>query len=135
MADNQYIIITLNRPIEILEENADGDLVPVEHPTEVPDESFKGRGAITEAHLDGFLKIGERAFFQCESLVTISIPDAVEIKDSAFKECTNIDKIVAPNLATIGNHAFGGCRFANPITIPKAHTIGYNAFEDCAEAT
>ena len=55
--------------------------------------------------------IGERAFYDCDSLESIVIPNGVTtIGNSAFYECYSLKSIVIPNsVTTIGNYAFTDC--------------------------
>ncbi len=59
--------------------------------------------------------IGDRAFYYCSSLTSVTIPDSI---------------------TTIGNYAFNGCRSLESITIPDSiTTIGNWAFNDCTNLT
>ena len=55
--------------------------------------------------------IGESAFFGCESLSSIVIPNSVtSIGGSAFRKCTSLSSISIPKSVTsIGNLAFSDC--------------------------
>ena len=57
--------------------------------------------------------IGERAFSQCSSLSSITIPNSVtSIGNSAFSQCSSLSSITIPNSVTsIGYSAFYGCTF------------------------
>ena len=75
--------------------------------------------------------IGERAFFNLESLTSITIPNSVtSIGEEAFLICTSIESITIPNSVTsIGEGAFANCLSLTSITIPNSVTsIGKNAF-------
>ncbi len=80
--------------------------------------------------------IGEKAFYQCESIENVTISDsAYKIGNYAFYGCVNLEAIVIPNsVKTIGNYAFYGCVNLEAIVIPNSvKTIGNNAFEGCAK--
>ena len=55
--------------------------------------------------------IGDYAFFDCSSLISINIPNSVKsIGSDAFKYCIGLTSITIPNSVTsIGNYAFNGC--------------------------
>jgi hypothetical protein len=64
--------------------------------------------------------IGERAFDQCGSLTSITIPDSVtRIGSGAFFGCTSLTSITIGNgVTSIGKNAFEQCRSMTSITIP-----------------
>ena len=63
--------------------------------------------------LDGYevSSIGERAFYNCDSLSSITLPDGLEsIGDEAFRECNSLSSITPPEgLESIGSFVFYGC--------------------------
>lgn len=63
--------------------------------------------------------IGERAFEDCTSLVSIEIPNSViEIGDNAFRGCASLKSIKIPNsVMWIGNDAFAGCTSLEVINV------------------
>ncbi|PWM53773.1 MAG: hypothetical protein DBX60_01835 [Bacillota bacterium] len=79
--------------------------------------------------------IGEGAFSNCESLMSITIPDSVTvIGDKAFLSCRSLESVMIPDSVTsIGDLAFKGCHGLTSITIPDSVTfIGYGAFSETA---
>ncbi|MBP3789465.1 MAG: leucine-rich repeat protein, partial [Prevotella sp.] len=63
--------------------------------------------------------IGEKAFFHCDQLYKIIIPDGVyEIKASAFKGCTSLrEVIIGTGLYYLQSKAFAGCTALKDFTI------------------
>ncbi|MDR0668107.1 MAG: leucine-rich repeat domain-containing protein [Prevotellaceae bacterium] len=82
--------------------------------------------------------IGDRAFYSCADIATVSIPPSVtSIGDFAFWKCTNLTAVVVPPSVTrIGGFAFKNCRRLASITLPRSvGSIGENAFEGCTGLT
>ena len=82
--------------------------------------------------------IGDSAFYQCSSLISISIPDSVvHIGSFAFYNCSSLTSITIPDSVTsIGSYAFSVCDSLTSITIPDSvMTIGYEAFSFCTLLT
>ena len=82
--------------------------------------------------------IGERAFDQCGSLTSITIPDSVtRIGSGAFFGCTSLTSITIGNgVTSIGKSAFTGCTSLTSITIGNGVTsIGDAAFGSCTNLT
>lgn len=78
--------------------------------------------------------IGDKAFEDCKSLVSIKIPNSVTyIGDKAFKTCKSLTNINIPNSVTnIGDETFWGCESLTNINIPDSVTnIGKSAFCGC----
>ena len=78
--------------------------------------------------------IGDKAFEDCKSLVSIKIPNSVTyIGDKAFWKCISLNSINIPNSVTnIGNFAFSWCKSLTSINIPDSVTyIGKDAFGEC----
>ena len=81
--------------------------------------------------------IGNGAFSKCELLTNINIPNSVtNIGDSAFEGCHSLTSINIPNgVKNIRNGTFGGCSFTN-INVPNSVTnIGDRAFSLCKSLT
>jgi hypothetical protein len=71
---------------------------------------------------NGLEEIGERAFYECTSLVRIAIPPAVQvIKDCAFSGCSGLTAAdLNDGLEEIGEGAFQECTSLIRIAIPPA---------------
>ena len=63
-------------------------------------------------------EIGGRAFYECEGLVSINIPDGVtSIGDETFYECLGLESVtLGSGVGTIGDGAFIGCSSLAEIT-------------------
>ena len=82
----------------------------------------------------GVTSIGDRAFWDCSGLTSVTIPDGVtSIGDSAFSGCAALTSVEIPNGVTaIGGSTFSNCIRLAKVTIPKSVTsIGKNAFYYC----
>ena len=78
--------------------------------------------------------LGNSAFENCKSLVSITIPDSVTtIGNFAFYGCSSLASItMSGGVASIGNYAFSGCASLTSIKIPSSVTsIGEEAFTGC----
>ena len=84
---------------------------------------------------NGVKRIGERAFYSCTNLLTVSLPSGIEgIGDSAFWSCSKLTDLVFPDtLLSIGESAFMGCYALKSISIPDSVTeIKADAFASCS---
>ena len=82
----------------------------------------------------GTKTVADSAFWNCESLTSIIIPNGVtSIGDSVFLYCESLTSITIPNGVTrIGNSAFIWCESLVSITIPDSvKIIGRDAFLNC----
>lgn len=80
--------------------------------------------------------IGENAFWNCDSLTVIKIPDgATEIRDGAFEDCSSLaDVEFDSGLTYIGKLSFSSCPALTSITIPESVTeICERAFSSCTD--
>ena len=92
----------------------------------------KGTGLIIGN--DIITEIGERAFCDCKSLTSITIPDSVtKIGELAFEGCNNLLSIAIPeNVTEIKRASFANCKSLTSITIPYGVTkIRKQAFTHC----
>ena len=83
---------------------------------------------------DGVTSIGDRAFYECDSLKEIKIPNSVtSIGEAAFYRCEQLIRINIPDSVTIiGDGAFYECDSLKEIKIPDSVTsIGDYAFYFC----
>ena len=75
--------------------------------------------------------IGDRAFYGCSGLTSVTIPNSVtSIGIGAFFGCSGLTSVTIPNSVTsIGGSAFSGCSDLTSVTIPNSVTnIGGGLF-------
>ena len=78
--------------------------------------------------------IGSYAFFDCESLTSVTIPNSVtNIGVYAFYGCKSLTSVTIPDsVISIGDYAFSYCESLTSVTIPNSVTsICSDAFFDC----
>ena len=76
--------------------------------------------------------IGDHAFYYCENLVYVTIPNSVtSIGSSTFEGCRLESVTIPESVTSIGDRAFYDCYILESVTIPNSVTsIGYEAFGD-----
>lgn len=87
---------------------------------------------------DNVTKIGDSAFYNCESLTGVNIPDSVIIiEDSAFNGCEGLTDVKFPNsITSIESNGFLGCSKLIGLRLPDSVMhIGENAFGACKSLT
>ncbi len=79
--------------------------------------------------------IVDKAFYRCESLTVVNIPDSVaSIGIEAFSGCESLASItMGKSVTSIGEYAFYECRSLTSMTLPSGVTrIGRYAFDECS---
>lgn len=102
--------------------------------TVLADWCFTGASKLKEIDLNNVTQIGKDAFFYCQSLKKIEIPNGVvEIPDNTFAYCSSLESVKIPSSVTrIGNYAFYTCGVLEEIIIPANVTeIGDYSFHNC----
>ncbi len=120
-------------PNIVFETTADG-LVVAGYNGTVPD------SLVIPARKDGVAVVGIKAsaFEDCDTLVSVTIPDSVTtIGDGAFYWCVSLEQVsLGTGLTTIGNNAFRACEALKTVTIPASVTsIGTRVFQGCDALT
>ena len=105
----------------------------------IGDRAFWDCSGLTSVTIpDGVTSIGDYAFAYCVSLTSATIPEGVtSIGWSAFESCTALTFMTIPEgVTSIGNSAFSGCSGLTSVTIPDSVTsIGDYAFAYCVSLT
>jgi len=90
---------------------------------------------VTEAFIHpSATTIQRRAFYECRSLVRVTIPDtATHIEDEAFCDCNSLRFILlSTNLEFIGRRAFYYCKLLEAVFLPPTiNRIDNDAFHGC----
>ena len=70
---------------------------------------------------EGTAVIGERAFWDCDTLASITLPDSMTtIGEEAFGYCVNLQSARIPGSVTaIGENAFYGCPKGLRVTVDR----------------
>ena len=79
--------------------------------------------------------IHKYAFYNCDELISVTIPDNVTIGSDAFYGCSSLTSvIIEEGVTSIGSYAFYGCSSLTSVTIPDSVTsIGSRVFAYCYE--
>ncbi len=107
------------------------DGIPVKYFSQM---AFYHCDALTEVTIpDTVESFGFQTFLNCSNLKTVHFPEGLtSIYESAFAMCTSLESVILPeSLTTIGNLVFSGCTSLSEISIPEGVTeFGEPAFTD-----
>ena len=93
---------------------------------------------VTQANITTATKINSCAFYNCDSLTSITIPNSVtSIDPYAFYDCDSLTSVViGDSVTSIGDYAFFGCSKLTSVVIGDSVTsIGFYAFNSCSSLT
>lgn len=104
--------------------------------TTVADRAFAYCEAITEMVLPDNIKIGEKLFYGCSALESVTL-NVKEIPAETFAHCDSLTNYkIASDTTSIGDYAFYYCAAIDGLDIPASVTyIGKYAFANCASLT
>ena len=112
----------------------DGEEYPV---TNIGDRAFYECSELTSVTIpDGVKSIGEYAFYRCGTLTSVILPGSVtSIGNSAFAYCSKLESVTIPDgVTSIGSYAFQSCRGLTSVILPGSVTsIGNSAFAYCSK--
>ncbi len=80
--------------------------------------------------LEGNVTIGDQAFYECDSLLSVSLPDGAVIGEHAFAWSDNISTVTVGDDVTIKNYAFDECYKINEVVIGNNTVIGEGVFQN-----
>lgn len=107
----------------------------IETVADIPNTS-KGGGnfssSLKELHVAKLKRVGDYALQNCESLESVSLPDATEIGDGAFTGCKMLTSISLPMATEIGDDAFRDCGGLKSLQLGATPpSVGRDAFSGC----
>lgn len=101
--------------------------------TEIHTGSFDGCCALEKVELaDTLTEIPARAFRDCYSLTTVSLPNVTVVGESAWQFCSmlQLEAVDWNSMTAIGDRAFSNCiELKDDVTLPLVETLGEYAFE------
>ena len=104
--------------------------------TSIADNAFYGcEGLAAIAIPDSITSIGNSAFYGCNALTEIVIGNSVvSVGETAFALCSNVTSVtISDSVTTIGKQAFYGCLALKSLTLGEnVATIGEYAFAECS---
>lgn len=86
---------------------------------------------VTEYKENRITKVGQYAFYGCEQLEVVDLPNATSIGNYAFPNCANLTEVDVPNVTEIGEYAFQGCTNLMTVNFPKLVTIRQRGLKNC----
>lgn len=75
--------------------------------------------------------VRNRAFSNCTSVVSISLPAAKTVGNWAFMQCSKLATVSLPEATTLGSAAFSTCAALTSVTIPKATSLPSQCLYNC----
>lgn len=131
-SDNKKILIRCPEDIK-------GEYLIPDSVTNIGERAFYNCHFLTSITIpEGVISIGDSAFCICSSLKSVTIPNSVTIIGwKAFYGCCDLISVIMPNnIKNIGRETFSGCRSLKSVVIPDSVTnIGDEAFYNCLHMT
>ncbi|EGC8431278.1 leucine-rich repeat domain-containing protein [Listeria monocytogenes] len=112
-----------------------GPLLEIDVCGAVGENAFDSCDFLRKIALDGVTSIGPYAFYSCDDLTEVNIPESVNsIGASAFSGCLDLTKVtMSDNVTSMGSKAFYGCTRLIEVTISEGVTsIESETFYNCS---
>lgn len=147
------LTVTENRTYTAIEGGVDGYApITVNVPSSASQDAEIIEKTITTYQNSKLATVGMYAFYQCQQLTSIDLPNAQSAEDYAFYQCgltsVNLPKvrgtygytfaynrsltsIILPACTSIGGNSFNGCSALKIVDLPVATTLGNACFRNC----
>ena len=102
--------------------------------TVFPASTFKTFSGLENVSLVGWTELDEQAFYGCDSLTTISIPDVTVLHYNALAH-SGLQSLELPSVTRIEEGAFSSCDELTSISMPKVQEIVDAPFYGCRKLT
>lgn len=102
--------------------------------TVFPASTFKNFSGLENVSLAGWTELDEQAFYGCDSLTTISIPDVTVLHYNALAH-SGLQSLELPSVTRIEEGAFSSCDELTSISMPKVQEIVDAPFYGCRKLT
>ena len=77
----------------------------------------------------GVEALPSKAFWNCQPLKVINLPDVKSIESVAFQECNRLKTIYAPRVSSISDLAFSYCQNLKSVTLGNISAAGFRIFD------
>ena len=101
----------------------------------IADSAFNGKDFLSAYIPEGIRTIGIKAFYECDSIVTISLPSTTtDLKNFSFSNMKRLKSVkFSPEMKTLGRSAFVDCVSLVSLYIPEGvERIQLDAFARCS---
>ena len=99
--------------------------------TSIADYAFYNYNTLTSVSFPVATSIGYQSFYGCSALTSVSFPEATRIGNYAFQNCIGLTEVSFPKATSIGQYAFQDCSSLTSVSFPLATSIGGDAFQSC----
>ena len=100
--------------------------------TSIGNYAFNAFTSITSVDISSTITtIGNNAFYNCNHLISVSMPNVTSIGDNVFYWCGSLKSVSMPKVTSIGYRAFYECDSLASVSMPNIITIGEKAFYRC----
>ncbi len=115
-----------------------GNFTIPNHVTKIGDGAFYGCNGLTSVTIPNSISIIGTSAFQCCGLTSITIPNSISVIGTrAFRECNSLISVVIPNsVLELGISAFSWCSGLTSVTLPNSKSkIESGLFSGCINLT